>query len=73
MLTTVMIMSWAGAFLLLSLLMFSTQATEEKMIPVMKKVLRDFYGEKPEESKDYCRIGEKGNLSGKIYFDLNTA
>ena len=29
------------------------------MIPVMKKVLRDFYGEKPEESKDYCRIGEE--------------
>ena len=24
----------------------------------MKKVLREFYGEKPEESKDYCRIGE---------------
>ena len=27
----------------------------------MKKVLREFYGEKAEESKDYCRIGEEGN------------
>ena len=34
------------------------KATEEKLIPVMKKVLREFYGEKPEESKDYCRIGQ---------------
>ena len=45
------------------MLIFSTQATEEKLIPVMKKVLRDFYGEKAEESKDYCRIGEEGELS----------
>ena len=38
--------------------MCSLEATEEKLIPVMKKVLRQFYGEKPEDSKDYCRIGE---------------
>ena len=55
------------------MLIFSTQATEEKLIPVMKKVLRDFYGEKAEESKDYCRIGEEGELSsGEISFNLFT-
>ena len=43
---------------MLLLRFLNPQATEEKLIPVMKKVLREFYGEKPEESKDYCRIGE---------------
>jgi len=39
-----------------------SKATEEKLIPVMKKVLREFYGEKPEESKDYCRIVSSRHL-----------
>jgi len=39
-----------------------SKATEEKLIPVMKKVLREFYGEKAEESKDYCRIVSSRHL-----------
>jgi len=33
-----------------------SKAVEDKMIPVMKKVLKEWYGEKVEMSNDYCRI-----------------
>ena len=33
----------------------------------MKKVLKEFYGEKPETSSDYCRIGEAASTSSYIY------
>ena len=29
-----------------------------KIIPLMKKVLKEFFGERSEESGDYCRIGD---------------
>jgi len=33
-----------------------SKEVEEKMIPIMRSVIKDWYGEKPEISKDYCRI-----------------
>lgn len=33
-----------------------SKEVEKKMIPIMKKVLHDWYSDKPEISKDYCRI-----------------
>ena len=36
---------------------------EEKMIPIMKRLLLDFYGETPELSPDYCRIVSSRHFS----------
>jgi len=33
-----------------------SKAVEKKIIPMMKKILKDWYSEKPDFSKDYCRI-----------------
>jgi aldehyde dehydrogenase (NAD+) len=35
---------------------------EAQLLPVMKKVLTQFYGEKPEQSSDYCRIVSSRHL-----------
>eukprot|EP00088_Acartia_fossae_P055283 TRINITY_DN6416_c0_g1_i1.p1 TRINITY_DN6416_c0_g1~~TRINITY_DN6416_c0_g1_i1.p1 ORF type:complete len:496 (+),score=129.72 TRINITY_DN6416_c0_g1_i1:51-1538(+) len=36
-----------------------TQETQDKLLPVMKKVLNEWYTEKPEQSDFYCRIVSK--------------
>jgi len=33
-----------------------TKAVAEKMVPLAKKIVKEWYGEKPENSPDYCRI-----------------
>ena len=36
------------------------QAVAEKMVPLAKKIVKEWYGEEPEHSPDYCRIGRGG-------------
>ena len=46
-----------GGFLILSDILTPHQAVAEKMVPLAKKIVKEWYGEKPENSPDYCRIG----------------
>jgi len=39
-----------------------SKAVESKMLPIMKRLLKDWYGEKPELSNDYCRIVSERHL-----------
>ena len=35
---------------------------EKKIIPIMKKIVKEWYSENPEISKDYCRIVSNRHL-----------
>jgi len=39
-----------------------TKTVESQMVPIMKKVLKEWFGENPEMSKDYCRIVSSRHL-----------
>jgi len=39
-----------------------SKEVEKKMVPIMKKVLKEWYSENPEISKDYCRIVSNRHL-----------
>jgi len=49
-----------------------TKAVELKMIPIIKKVLRDWYGDQPELSNDYCRIVSSRHLDRLVNMINNT-
>lgn len=39
-----------------------TKSTQDKLIPLIRKSIEEYYGKDPKESKDYCRIVSQGHF-----------